>query len=86
MSLIGVFHRYTYIFHGYSGISVVFRYFGDSCDRFKLTLEVLSKNFSRRSDFFIYLKKSEIREMSDDISFADDSHEMSRLYCLKKVK
>ena len=32
MSLIGVFHRYTYIFHGYSGISVVFRYFGDSCD------------------------------------------------------
>ena len=25
-------HRYTYIFHGYSGISVVFRYFGDSCD------------------------------------------------------
>ena len=33
MSLIGVFHRYTYIFHGYSGISVVFRYFGDSCDR-----------------------------------------------------
>ena len=37
MSLIGVFHRYTYIFHGYSGISVVVRYFGDSCDR-KLTL------------------------------------------------
>ena len=33
VSLIGVFHRYTYIFHGYSGISVVFRYFGDSCDR-----------------------------------------------------
>ena len=33
MSLIGVFHRYTYIFHGYSSISVVFRYFGDSCDR-----------------------------------------------------
>ena len=32
VSLIGVFHRYTYIFHGYSGISVVFRYFGDSCD------------------------------------------------------
>ena len=32
MSLIGIFHRYTYIFHGYSGISVVFRYFGDSCD------------------------------------------------------
>ena len=32
MSLIGVFHRYTYIFHGYSGILVVFRYFGDSCD------------------------------------------------------
>ena len=24
--------------------------------------------------------------MSDDISFADDSHEMSRLYCLKKSK
>ena len=23
---------YTYIFHGYSGISVVLRYFGDSCD------------------------------------------------------
>ena len=22
-SLIGVFHRYTYIFHGYSGISVI---------------------------------------------------------------
>ena len=22
--------------------------------------------------------------MSDDISFTDDSHEMSRLYCLKK--
>ena len=35
MSLIGVFHRYTYIFHGYSGISVVFRYFGDSCNRFE---------------------------------------------------
>ena len=35
MSLIGVFHRYTYIFHGYSGISVVFRYFGDSCDPFR---------------------------------------------------
>ena len=33
VSLIGVFHMYTYIFHGYSGISVVFRYFGDSCDR-----------------------------------------------------
>ena len=32
MSLIGIFHRYTCIFHGYSGISVVFRYFGDSCD------------------------------------------------------
>ena len=32
MSLIGIFHRYTYIFHGYSGISVVFRYFGDSRD------------------------------------------------------
>ena len=32
MSLIGIFHRYTYIFYGYSGISVVFRYFGDSCD------------------------------------------------------
>ena len=37
MSLIGVFHRYTYIFHGYSGISVVFRYFGDSCDRYHLS-------------------------------------------------
>ena len=32
MSLIGIFHRYTYIFHEYSSISVVFRYFGDSCD------------------------------------------------------
>ena len=38
MSLIGVFHRYTYIFHGYSGISVVFQYFGDSCDPFHMPL------------------------------------------------
>ena len=38
-SLIGVFHRYTYIFHGYSGISVVFRYFGDSCDPCELVTE-----------------------------------------------
>ena len=44
MSLIGVFHRYTYIFHGYSGISVVFRYFGDSCDPIQVSRYCLSKD------------------------------------------
>ena len=45
MSLIGVFHRYTYIFHGYSGISVVFRYFGDSCDPTVFISSVSSLSF-----------------------------------------
>ena len=48
MSLTGIFHRYTYIFHGYSGISVVFRYFGDSCDPEKISIFDWQKCFTKR--------------------------------------
>ena len=48
MSLIGVCHRYTYIFHGYSGISVVFRYFSDSCDPTLTILAIFCSPVPRR--------------------------------------